>query len=66
MRYDWTGQIHSPEFFSEIDARFALSEALIRFRASLGDMEVLEMGVGNGTRAHLSPTPALTWRGAGE
>ena len=68
MRYDWRDEITSPPgtkaYFAEIDRRFLSSaakytpweklpfEEVIRFE-QLGDKDVLEIGVGQGTHAQL-------------
>ena len=78
MRYDWTAELHcdefSPEFYREIDQRFFASareympwkiipfDSLIDFDA-LKNMDVLEVGVGNGSHAQLLATHARSFSG---
>lgn len=78
MRYDWRQPIRAPEFskefYDEIDARFfAYSrqfmpwrhipyDALIPFD-QLGDKDVLEVGVGNGSHAQLLARHARSFTG---
>jgi SAM-dependent methyltransferase len=78
MRYDWDAPIgypeFSPEFYAEIDRRFFESareylpwkdlpfEALIDFPA-LGQKDVLEIGVGNGSHAQLLARHARSFHG---
>lgn len=78
MRYDWRSGIgaeeFSKEFFREIDGRFFSDarvympwrsipfDALIDFE-SLADLDVLEIGVGNGSHAQLLAKHARTFTG---
>jgi SAM-dependent methyltransferase len=78
MRYDWDRPVgqgeFSPEFFQEIDARFFESarrfmpwdrvpfDPLVDFGALAG-MDVLEIGIGNGSHAQLLATRARSYTG---
>lgn len=78
MRYDWKQNItsaeFSPQFYADIDARFFASartfmpwknlpfESLIPY-ANLGELDVLEIGVGNGTHAELLASRARSFIG---
>jgi ubiquinone/menaquinone biosynthesis C-methylase UbiE len=78
MRYDWKDEIpaepHSREFYQEIDSRFFSAsrefmpwkktpfDALIDFEA-LKELDVLEIGVGNGSHAQLLSGSAKSYTG---